>query len=52
MCLRQFIRPKERPMVEGVGDCTTCVTDEKNKNCKMYYEITIDYLELESTTPA
>ena len=43
MCLRQVFRP-ERPLgIKGVGDCTVCVPDEDNKNCKMFFTITIGF---------
>jgi len=48
MCLRQFLRPKQNLRIEGVGDCTTCITDASNKNCRMYVEILVVELEVEN----
>lgn len=36
ICLYQLARPKENVTVKGMGDCTTCITDEDNKKCKRY----------------
>jgi len=36
-------------MVKGVGDCTVCVPDKNNKNCRMYYPISINIVEIETT---
>lgn len=49
ICLHQFIRPSEFPHVEvdGVGDCSKCIKDENNKNCKKYCPIHIKTFELE-----
>jgi hypothetical protein len=35
----QIFRPKISAPVEGVGNCTTCQKDEKNKLCKNYKPI-------------
>lgn len=42
MCLHQWIRPAG-PYVEvdGVGNCNVCTTNDENKNCRAYCEITI-----------
>lgn len=42
ICLRQWLRPptETKIKVEGVGDCSTCVPHEDNKNCRLYCEIT------------
>jgi hypothetical protein len=50
ICLRQFIRPEERLLMDGVGDCTVCKPDEKNKECKMYFPIEISTFEIEELT--
>jgi hypothetical protein len=31
--------------IDGVGDCSICTYDEQNKNCRMFYEITIATVE-------
>lgn len=42
-CINQIVETKEyipsyiRP--KGCGDCTTCITDEENKNCSCYFPI-------------
>lgn len=41
ICLRQFVRPKSPLHLEGVGDCTTCVTDKDNVKCKLYCPVTV-----------
>ena len=42
-CLHQLLRPTGNLgiSVEGVGDCSKCLPDEDNANCKKYYPIAI-----------
>ncbi len=42
-CIRHMCPPDGPLDMEEVGDCTMCVPDENNKECKMYYAITIAY---------
>jgi hypothetical protein len=41
ICFYQFFGIKESPKCEGWGDCSICKPDEKNKECKGYFPITI-----------
>lgn len=42
VCLHQVFKIKSPKIkVEGVGDCSICISDEKNKLCKKYCPITI-----------
>lgn len=43
MCLNQLFRPKESFGLKknGYGNCTICVSNEQNKNCKGYIPATI-----------
>ena len=36
ICVNQMVRPKIKMSLDGVGDCTECVADEENKNCKNF----------------
>jgi hypothetical protein len=39
-CLHQIIRPKKSSVSPpGVGDCSSCQTDESNKSCKNYFPV-------------
>jgi hypothetical protein len=40
-CINQIARPKEYIPMEGVGDCTKCVPDARNKDCKYYKPINV-----------
>lgn len=40
-CLGQLLRPERHIPVDGVGNCTTCQKDERNKLCKNYKPIRI-----------
>lgn len=46
-CMCQVFRPKHHVPVEGVGNCTTCKKDEKNKLCKNYKPMRIFMVEEE-----
>jgi len=39
ICMYQFINIKPLIKVEGVGDCTKCISDVFNKNCANYNPI-------------
>ena len=42
VCLHQIFRVKSPKIkIEGEGDCSVCVPDEKNKLCKRYHPITV-----------
>jgi len=42
LCLRQFNRPTGRLTGRpGIGDCTVCAPHEDNKNCVLYYPISV-----------
>ena len=47
-CIHQFFRPKYYFPSEGVGDCRICTADEKNKECKGYYPITLMRIKYEN----
>jgi len=49
VCLHQAFRPTIyiKPEI-GYGDCTKCTPDEKNKECKGYYPITIQTFEVKN----
>jgi hypothetical protein len=46
LCIHQFIRPEGKQLTWGVGDCTICKPDEKNKECKCYYPIKISVFSM------
>jgi hypothetical protein len=45
-CIRQLHRPEHNLEIEGVGDCTICIHDEANKNCAMYFPITMEVMKV------
>jgi len=45
-CLRHLSRPDGPLRLPGVGDCTTCMPDEKNQECAMYYPINVTEIEI------
>ena len=48
-CINQVFRSNIRLPAEmrgGKGDCTTCTTDEANKNCSGFYPIAIFTFEV------
>jgi hypothetical protein len=49
LCIQQVFRPKYVPKIkiEGVGDCSVCKPDKNNRNCRNYYPITINIVEVE-----
>ena len=49
MCLHQFIRPNSEikvPSPPGYGNCSICITDPNNKNCKGYCPITVSFVDV------
>ena len=42
-CIRQHFRPFRETLIEipGAGNCWECTPDEDNRNCSMYYPITM-----------
>lgn len=36
VCINQLHRPKIHVEVEGVGNCSICMPNKHNKNCKNY----------------
>ncbi len=46
LCVHQFIRPNGPYIkLEGVGNCKTCVPDEKNWECAQYKPIAVVLVE-------
>lgn len=48
-CLHQIFRTKIHlppEMRGGRGDCSTCTTDEANKNCVGFYPIALSIIEI------
>ena len=41
VCLYQMFVSKIKFVQADCGDCTICVSDVNNKNCKKYYPITL-----------
>lgn len=46
VCLHQFVRPSLHIHLDGVGNCTICTANEANKDCKNYYPINVQILEV------
>jgi hypothetical protein len=43
-CINQvFARSKRKHDLEGWGDCSICIPDDKNKECKGYVPVKIRY---------
>lgn len=40
-CLHQVFRPNINIDICGWGNCLICKSDDKNKQCKGYYEIVL-----------
>ena len=45
-CINQVFRPSMNIRIEDYGDCTRCVRDEKNKECKRYNSVTVYIIEV------
>ena len=46
-CINQIFKPEyDSVMVNGHGDCSVCVYDEKNSRCLGYYPIKIKIYEV------
>jgi hypothetical protein len=42
LCIHQFIRPTGPDLkLEGVGNCSKCIPDEKNSDCKQYHPVAV-----------
>ncbi len=46
MCLNQFFRSSRSFATDGVGDCSTCVTDDRNIECRNYCPIGVTFMEV------
>lgn len=41
MCINQLFRPSLHFSKDGVGDCTKCIPDIRNVECKQFYPVTV-----------
>lgn len=48
ICLFQAFKRKMAVIPEGVGDCSICTPDEKNKECKDFIGMTLYSFQAES----
>lgn len=49
-CLHRLIPSTSAKFIpKGCGDCSTCIQDEKNKECLMYTPITMSVMEIEKS---